>query len=102
VSGTGQPAGTWLDIGFEFPIDPTAAHPTSPQLVLYGPLELYAEAVRPFVDELDFVALYWLPWLDASGSLVSAFNIHPDVMRQYLDGEISVEELSNKITIFGP
>jgi hypothetical protein len=102
AAGTGLPAGTWLDIGFEFPIKPNVAHPNSPELVLHGPLDLYAEAVRPYIDQMDFVAMYWLPWLDASGSVVSAFNIYPEHMRQYLDGTISVEQLANKITIYGP
>jgi hypothetical protein len=60
------------------------------------------QAVRPYIDQMDFVAMYWLPWLDASGSVVSAFNIYPEHMRQYLDGTISVEQLANKITIYGP
>ena len=102
AAGTGLPAGPWLDIGFEFPIKPDAAHPNSPELVLYGPLDLYAEAVRPFIDDMDFVAMYWLPWLDANGSVVSAFNIYPEHMRQYLDGTISVKQFSKKVSIYGP
>jgi hypothetical protein len=98
AAGTGLPTGTYLQIGFEFP-QPDADHPAGQELFLYGPLELYAEAVRPFVDAMDFVVVYFLPWKDAGGS---AFLIYPEEMRLYLDGEISVEELSERITIYGP
>lgn len=98
VSGTGLPAGTWLEIGFDLPA-PTAKHPAGPELQVYGPLELYAEAVRPFIDEMDFVDMYFLPWQNSGGS---AFLIYPEHMRLFLDGDITVEELSKKISIYGP
>jgi hypothetical protein len=33
---------------------------------------------------------------------VSVFNIYPEHMRQYLDGEISVKQLFEKISIYEP
>jgi hypothetical protein len=71
-------------------------------LAVYRPLDLYAEAVRPSFDEMDFVDMYFMLWLDASGSVVSGFNIYPEQMRMHLDGEISVKELSEKISTCGP
>jgi hypothetical protein len=94
---TGLPTGTYLAIGFEVP-EPDAEHPYSRELVIYGPLDLYAEAVRPFIDDMDSVVMYFLPW-EGSGNY---FLIYPEHMRLYLDGEISVKELSKKISIYGP
>ena len=98
AAGTGLPTGTYLQIGFEFP-QPDADHPAGQELFLYGPLELYAEAIRPFIDAMDFVVVYFLPWKDSGGS---AFLIYAEQMRLYLNGEISVEELSESISIYGP
>jgi hypothetical protein len=94
---TGLPTGTYLAIGFEVP-EPDAEHPYSRELVIYGPLDLYAEAVRPYIDDMDFVVMYFLPW-EGSGNY---FLIYPEHMLLYLDGEISVKELSKKISIYGP
>jgi hypothetical protein len=63
---TGLSVGTWLDIGFEFP----PARCGSPDRTGTGSLQSldpYKEAVHPYIEQMDFVAMYWLPWLDASG-----------------------------------
>jgi hypothetical protein len=99
VAGTGLPNGTWLSLAFEFPPKPDAEHPPSKELVLYGPIKLYADAVRPFIDQMDFVVMYFLGWEDSGGN---AFLIYPEHMRQYLDGSISAKQLSEKMSIYGP
>jgi hypothetical protein len=98
AAGTGLPAGTWLQIGLKLPT-PDADHPPGQELFTYGPLELYAEAIRPYFGGMDFVVVYFLPWHNAGGS---AFVIDPVEMRLYLDGGLSVKEFSKEITILAP
>jgi hypothetical protein len=52
-----------------------------------SPPDLYAEAIRPYFDDMDFVVMYRLPGFD-EGSIVGTYNIYPDDMRMYLDGAV--------------
>jgi hypothetical protein len=96
VAGSGLPAGTSLSVYMKNPVA-TVAHPYTKDLVLYGPLRLLAEAVRPHVDEMDFVVVYLVFW--QSGDV---FVIDPEDLRLYLNGDISDRQLSQKMSIYGP
>jgi hypothetical protein len=97
--GTGLPPGTWLEIGFAFPARRTGSPPEGFELPR-SPPDVYAEAIRPYFDDMDFVVIYRLPWLD-EGSIVGTYNIYPDDMRMFLDGRMSMEQFCREVTIDG-
>jgi hypothetical protein len=65
AAGTGMPSGTYFGFGLEEPV-PTAAHPYSKELVIYGPLKLYADMLRPNYDDMSaLVDQHLLVWNNA-------------------------------------
>jgi hypothetical protein len=98
--GTGLPAGTWFDIGFEFATRRPYPNPPEGFELPRSPTDLYAKAIRPYFDDMGFVVMYRLPWFD-EGSIVGTYNIYPEDMRMYLDGRMSLEQFCKEITIDG-
>lgn len=83
ASGTGLPDRDMAADGPSVPVEPNDGHPNEPDLFLRKQLDVYAAAVRPYIDAMDFVVVYSLAWEPFDVSSLSLV-IHPEQMRAYL------------------
>ena len=98
VAGSGLPPGTALWVEFDDAHSAVGRYGSAKKVLFLDPLRLYADAIRPHVGDMAFAVVYLLKWNDASSN---TFVIHPSTMRLYLNGDITLDQLGNKIEIYG-
>lgn len=93
----GRPGGTWWIVQFEDPlVTGIASELPTEDLFLYKPLELFRDSLAPFWDELDFVSYFLISFRDADQT---TFEVPPEALQAYIDGELSNEQMSHEIII---
>jgi hypothetical protein len=86
----------WFVIQIDDPLKRANATSAVTELMMFGPLRMYRDAVTPLMGRMSDVDMFILSFRDGDQTV---FEIEPDELRRYIDGELSDEEMATEVTI---